>query len=676
MTHDLDPAKAGSSSMAAVGEDPTDRNAAPVLTSAYAGLDPATLTHDELNEVILQERGMRRDENAGNSFCSYVSTWCKSLGLAESDAARLSLGEGFDARLTAVTDNLAERSKSTAKNVRWAARSLKQTFESIRTNGSLALDFHQALKQSLQARGWEAKHLCAAMGWPKGHGSIYNYVSGKAAPRYPQSIALVMRIEKVLELPQNTLVSRAFRRPQLIRLGNHNPIKYRTHQSRRTKSTYALKELPQQFHDFWRELSDWRSQPKLRVNGVTYTPDSPLWARDGSQEKYNANLRRFMGWLTKPKPTKSLSTLTEEERWQAGKGIAEQKILLSHVFDIDLIWEFFDFLRARQHNQKYTQDHMHYAIFLNSLVNHDYAYVKAHPELAALFGKKPMSRPKWIAFTEDIHQKILQLCRDLRKASPKRDVKQRSADEPLQEIFDDADPTALFMQLVEDLIARIPPKNQKTTFAVHLRDIALFKLSIEQPLRAKNLSELEIGSSLIRDNETGLWRVLVPKESMKSHHSKHCHGVRFTLSEETSKAIDRYLAEGRPNLKNANQTRLFFVPGPSGPKPKPSKDGRVAPKYPGVTEEGIYWIVRRRTIEAFGVGQGPNVFRHLLATSILKDHPGYVELAAAKLDNSPDTIRDNYKHITRGDHLARAKNWFAEKQLKHAQTKNLKGRSG
>ena len=359
-----------------------------------------------------------------------------------------------------------------------------------------------------------------------------------------------------------------------------------------------------------------------------------------------------------------------------GKGIAENKILLSHVFDIDLIWEFFDFLRARQHNQKYTQDHMHYAIFLNSLVNHDYAYVKAHPELAALFGKKPMSRPKWIAFTEDIHQKILQLCRDLRKASPARDEKQRSADEPLIEIFQDSDPTALFMQLVDELTARLPPKNQKITRAVHLRDIALISLSIEQPLRAKNLSELEIGSSLIRDDKAGLWRVMVPKENMKNHHSKHCRGVYSTLTENTSKAIDRYLEEGRSSLKFANNTKLFLVPGPSGPKAPRSKNGEEPATRYGVTPEGVYWIIRKRTEDAFGVGLGSNVFRHLLPTSVLKDNPGDIELAAAKLDNSPDTIRDNYKHITRGDHLARAKNWFAEKQLKYAQTQKLKARRG
>jgi hypothetical protein len=229
------------------------------------------------------------------------------------------------------------------------------------------------------------------------------------------------------------------------------------------------------------------------------------------------------------------------------------------------------------------------------------------------------------------------------------------------------------MQAVEELAGRLPPKTQKISRSVHLRDVALMSLDIEQPLRAKNLSELEIGSSLIRDNKTGLWRVLVPKERMKNKHSKHCKGVYSILTEKTSKTIDRYLEEGRPNLKFANKTKLFLVPGPSGPKPPASKTGKEPSSRYGVSPDGVYWIIRRRTEEAFGVGLGSNVFRHLLGTSVLKDNPGDIDQAAAKLDNSPKTLRDNYQHLTRNDHLARARDWFAEKQRKHEETQKLKG---
>jgi hypothetical protein len=675
MTHDLRPANPGEHPMAPQAATSDGRSAATALTSAYAGLDPATITHRELVEILLEEKGWERSRGSGSGLCSYVSTWCKSLGLTPADPSQRSLSHGFDERLTAVTDNLASEKKSLIKNVRWAAKWLRQTYESIRTHGSLSLDFTEALNQALQARGWEAKHLCAAIGWKTGHGSIYGYVAGRQAPRWPQSLALVMRIEKALELPENTLVSRAFRRPQVIRLGNHNPIKYRTHQSRRTKSRYGLKKLPKQFLEFWLKLSDWRTQPKLRVAGKTYIPEFLLWTRDGTQKKYSANVRRFAGWLTRPKPTKPLSAMTEEERWEVGKGMKEKNIRLSHVFNIDLIWEFFEFLRARQHNQKYTQDLKHYVIFLNSLVNHPYSYVKAHPELASLFGKKRMSRPKWVAFTEAIHQRILLLSRDLRKAR-KGTGKQRSSDEPLIEIFNDPDPTELFLQAVDELTRRLPSKIQKITRSVQLRDIALIDIEMEQPLRARNLSELEIGSSLIRDSQSGLWRVLVPKENMKNKHSKYCQGVYCVLTEKTSSAIDRYLEEGRPNLKFANKTKLFLVPGPSGPKPKALETGEMPPDRFGVSPEGVYWIIRRRTEEVFGVGLGSNVFRHLLPTSILKDNPGAIDLCAAKLDNSPNTVRENYQHVKRSDHLAQAKAWYDQKQRKHEEARELKGPRG
>jgi hypothetical protein len=372
-----------------------------------------------------------------------------------------------------------------------------------------------------------------------------------------------------------------------------------------------------------------------------------------------------MGWLNLPKPTTSLSALTAEKRWKVGKGVDVKKIRLSHVFNIDLIWEFFDFLLSRQHNHAYTQDHLHYVIFLNSLVNHEYSFVRAHPELSTLFGMKPMSRPKWIKFSEKIHQQLLQLCRDLRALKP---VKQRSSDEPLIEIFEDDDPTAIFFEMLEDLTARVPAKAHPLSRSVHLRDIALFHLAMEQPLRARNLSELRLGSTLIRDAQSGKWRVLVAKKALKNHYSKHAQAIYQVLSEPASSAIDRYVEEGRPNLQFSKMTDLFLLSGPSGPK--------RMPECFGVPPKGVYWIVRRRTEEAFGLGSGPNVFRHLLATSMLKDHPGDYKGPAAKLSNSPAMIEANYDHLTHKDHLGRADKWYAEKQRKHAETRAKKPRRG
>ena len=664
MTPDNEPASAG----VQPGEIPEIKNkkfesANQALASTYEGLDLSTLTHLELAELIIRERDWTTGDNSsGRTFRSLISTWCKSIGLSLDDPAHRSLAKDFDQRLNAVTDNLAQtKTTTTAKNVRWAASELKRVFDSIWTYGGLPSDFRLALNRAIESKGWKKVDLVRAVEekFQKNYqGLVSGYTTGKIAPKYPQSVVVVERLEKALGLPENTLASRAFKRPRLIKLGNDQDIAYRERHSRLCKLPYGLKELPPQLKSMWTDLVSWKSQPHLRVDGELYVPSS-VWDGPAAPKKYCDNVRRFFGWLVLPKATKPVTELTQEERWTSGKGMNPEQITLKHLFDTDLIWDYCEYLRCRQHKGKFTQDTKHYVIFLNSLVNHPYSFVKAHEGLAPLFGEQPMARTQWVEFVEKIHQRILKLSRDIEKSLPKKHQrKQRNPDEPLKEIISDADPAGYFEQMIEDLEDRIPPQAQAMSRAIHLRDIALFRLSMDVPLRAGNLSELKIGKSLVRGDDN-LWRVYVPIKQLKNRHSVHARNIARTLSEKTSAAIDRYVNEGRPKLKGADETDLFLIAGATGPKRRLPADASAYQLY-GVPPASLYWVVRRRTEEVFGVGQGPNIFRHIIATAILKDD-GSNKMAAAVLNNSERMIEENYSHVTQDDYLRKANEWAEKK---------------
>jgi len=663
MTQDKEPAGAGThpgeaSGITTIGsEDPKQ-----ALRGAYEGLDLSSMTHRQLMDIVIRERGWAEASNAERSFRSWANTWCKNVGLSLDDPAHRSFGKGFEERLTAVTDNLiAEKSKTTVKSVRWAVTELKRTFDSIWTYAGLPSDFHLALSKAIDAKGWKPLDLIHAMNGQTGtmnNWMIYEYLRGTKSPVYPRSLPTVLNLEKALGLPENTLVSRAFKRPKLIKVGNNKKIAYRQSHARRCKSTYALKQLPDQFKQMWIDLIDWRSQPHLRVDGETYVPDN-IWVGPNSPKKYQDNVRRFFGWLVLPKAKKPLKELTEEESWKVGKGMKVEELTLAHLFDVDLVWEYFEFMRCRQHNHSFTQDTKHYGIFLNSLVNHPYSFVKAHSNLAALFGEKPMQRAQWVEFVEAIHVRILKLCRDINKATPKNAKKtQRDAGEPLKEILGAGDPLEYVLLMIEDLEKRIPPASQKQDRAIYLRDIALFRIGVEVPLRAKNFAELEIGTSLVRTDEN-LWRVELPVKAMKNRHSPHARDIFRVLSVEASASIDRYLKEGRPVLRGADETKLFLLIGSSGPKRKLPENPTDYDRY-GVRPASLYWVVRDRTEDAFGVGQGANAFRHIVATSILKD-TGVTQQAAAALNNSAKMIEETYSHVVQDDYLHKNKSWFEEK---------------
>jgi len=368
-----------------------------------------------------------------------------------------------------------------------------------------------------------------------------------------------------------------------------------------------------------------------------------------------------MGWLCLPAPTKLLHELSVDERWQCGKGMDEKDITLAHWTNLDLVWEFTEFLRERQHNKAFTQDHLHFLIFLNSLVNHPYSFFKAHDKLAPIYGQS-LKGDDWVNYVEtSMHQPLLKMCSQIKKVI-EFNVKQRSPDEPLRAVFADEDPMLVLLQMVNRMEGDVPPPAQKKMRAIYLRDIALFRMELEVPLRVGNLAMLKVNKNLRRDEVTGLWTVLVPKAVQKNHQSVHAYNIDRTYSEVTSKAIDRYLAEGRPHLRGADETDWLFLGQGTGRKRK---------KEPGkceyhVSEAALYWVVRGRTQQYFGGnGVGTNLFRHLLATAVLKDDASQIETASAVLNNSPDTIRRNYKHLTQNDGLRLADAWRARQDQKY-----------
>lgn len=220
----------------------------------------------------------------------------------------------------------------------------------------------------------------------------------------------------------------------------------------------------------------------------------------------------------------------------------------------------------------------------------------------------------------------------------------------------------LIMKLVQCMGENLAPATQRQTYAAQLRDIAMFSMCLDVPLRARNLSELRIGKNLIRNVATGLWVLAVPKVSLKNHHSPYAYDIDREYSKPTSLSMDRYVQEARVLLGGASETDWFFLTTASGPKRV--LKGNDCPYQ--MVPNSIYWAVRTRTEQYFGAGcgTGPNFFRHLLATSILKDDPSQVEIAAAVLNNAPDTIRTNYKHLTQKDGLRTAATWQAAQQAK------------
>jgi hypothetical protein len=664
--------------------------APPSVGELFDGVDTAAITHRDLIEIVIRERAWAPKGQSARNFRSSIGIWCRQNRKMVSDPACLTLDDRFEERLSRVTDALkpsGSKGRHSSRNVRWAAVDLKRLFDIARVHGNLPSGFVETLRKLMTARGWVGKGAAERVGeamhekfGQKGtsedarHSSrryaqlIYNYLARRNSPYLRNSFTFVRQLEELFELEEDTLCRRAFPRTDLIIAANDQPIPYREHQKLLIELDYSLGKMPPQFDPVWERIVEWRKTKVVTISpGERKDQRKAHWTSDETVKRYKNLLLMYFGFLTLPAPpidprTKSalpLFKLTQRKRWMTGKGMKVNNLTLAHWVDVDLIWAFIEFQRERQCEKKYTRSHVALPILLNSFLNHDYSFIRANRDLAPLMGQPMMSRDQWDAYIKPLAKAMVKLKFDVLRQLKENPAASRSPDEPLKKIFSDVDPMKYFFELI-DRMTTLPPKSQGHTRALWVRDLAMFRMNIEVPLRKKNWRSLIVGRHLARNNDTGLWHVFVPKCELKNHHSKHAEDISRVYSPETSAVMDQYWNEERKLLRKPEASSLFFLRGNIGKlKENLSPDETDPSLLYGVDPFGP---VQHRLIQFFGVGLGPNVFRHLLATSVLKDDSSQEKEAAAILNNSVGMIQDNYQHITQQDLLRTTDSWAEAKR--------------
>lgn len=627
---------------------------------------PKVLSHLELLNILAAERGWDQKSTDYRSIKSHLKAWCSFCDKTLESPGFETLSSGVAPRLAAFTESKAADNKRNVKNLRWVVTDVKRIYDSLQADDKLPADFTGALNALMDAAGWKIGDLLGAMdahkyGANENKGSsVRALVQGTTNPMAGRrgSRELVALLETTFGVATGTLGKRAFKDGGVIQLGTTKAIAYRDAQSKRSQFPYALKELPAQLEPWWKDVVYWRSQPYLMVKGERFAHKAgTYWKKPQTAGKYKFNLLRYLGWMTLPLPTKPAYEMTQDDFWSTGKGMKQEDITVAHVLDLQLFWEFLEFLRLRQHNQVFTFEHKHFLIFLNSLVNAPYSYFKAHPAWAPVFGQDAAG---WVDFVEaKLHQPLLKMSRDLTKMISTE--KQRDSDDPLATVYKDHDPMVLLTEMVTRMKADLAPRTQKQRRAAQLRDIAMFQMELEVPLRAENMSFMFLDKHLERDKVTGLWHLFVPKAELKNADSAHAHDIDRTYSQETSLDIDRYVNEGRPMLRGHDENRLFLLTTASGPKRKRSWRHSCYE----INAMSLYNVISLRVMKYFGIGVGANLFRHLNATAALKDNRGNVEVAAAILNNAPGTIRTTYSHMTQADDLRKADALIAKRAANH-----------
>ena len=626
-----------------------------------------SITHAVVVERFVQEN-YPDNPKAAKEFRSNCKAWCLRVGSSLDAPAEDTLGSSYPSRLKNFLELLNRTNPGKAragKNVRTAAAKMQATYEAMLASQDLPTDFNAAFRLAMDAKGIQPIQLIRILyeryfraerkNW---YGSqIYGFYNGTAGPGKSwrgDSKLLLQRCEVVLGLDPDTLVSRAYRTVKPVALGTFTGIPYRQARSDQWASTYALRHLPPRIESIFKDYTAHRHQREHLIDGQYVLVEArSLWTRPATQLKHKKEYQRFFGWLCLPSSEKAPNQLTDQQRWGTGMGLRPQDLRMAHMFDLRLVGGFLEFLRFRQHNHVFTKSHVAFLEQINSWVSMPYSFLTMHPELADDFGLvNSGSLADWRALTEELHQAVLKLMRSVRRMA---ETGQRSADEPLKHVMAHQAPYALFLTMLQRLEEAPPLRANTQTWSVWARDVAMLRMESEVPLRPRNIAELTLERNVKRDPQTGLWRVFIPKSDLKNFYSGHAEDINRQYSEVTSQALDRYVNEARCHLTGATESDWLFLGPASGRR---SNQQYVASVGHQLSTDSIHRVSTKHLTTYFGEAQGITIFRHVITTSILKDDATQVDAAAAVLNNSPNTVRANYKHLTQSDGLRHAATWF------------------
>lgn len=630
------------------------------------------ITHALVIETVLDEQFDDMNHASGKVFKYSAAAWCRAQGVALEDAAERTLGDAFEScmqRYQTMLERSDPDNNRAGKNVRTAARKMNAAYLALLASQDLPADFNAAFKSAMDAKGLAPKDLQQILktryfadkpNWRAP--SLYLFYNGTGGPGESwkgDSRFLLTCCEEILGLSPGTLISRGYPVMKPILTAPPKVIGYRQSRSLMHSESYALKQLPLRIARIFNDYVEWRHQKVVLVNGQTIAVEPrSIWTSASTVSLHRTWLLRYLGWLSMPTADRPLSELTPEQRWRVGEGLDPDELTMAHVVDLRRIWKFIEYLRFRQHNQALSRTHSNILMAVNSYYSMPYSYLVAHPELASEFGlEPPLSAEQWKVTLEERHQLTINMIRTVERSIG--NTRQRSPDEPLRHLMEDEAPYALVLRMIDQMEQSPPLKANVQSWSVWARDVALFRMEAEVPLRAKNVVQLTIGKHLTKEPTTGQWHVNIRREELKNLSSKHAHDISRTYSTTTSAAMDRYVDEARPNFVGYGVSNYFFLGPASGKRANLEFSARNNFR---ISSDTIADAVEKYLKRYFGESQGTNFFRHVIATSILKDDPTQVEMASAVLNNSPDAIKQNYRHLTQSDGLRNAQGWI-EKQV-------------
>ncbi len=233
----------------------------------------------------------------------------------------------------------------------------------------------------------------------------------------------------------------------------------------------------------------------------------------------------------------------------------------------------------------------------------------------------------------------------------------RDPTERLAAVLHDEFPLKKLLEFVESLERCCPPPAHHRDYCAWIRDVTLCRLMLSNPIRASQYAAMtfrEDGRGNLLRVGPGRYRLRFEPEDFKNEKGAAGKPYEVDVDDSVAPWIDRYLAESRPHLVDAESTDRFFLAAVVGPrKHKAFLTEQGLEQQRGWSAHGILDRIKKLTatyIEGCP-GFGPHAFRHIIATDHLRRHPGDYLTVATLLHDKLETVLKSYAHLRPADGL-------------------------
>ncbi len=190
---------------------------------------------------------------------------------------------------------------------------------------------------------------------------------------------------------------------------------------------------------------------------------------------------------------------------------------------------------------------------------------------------------------------------------------------------------AVGLRLMADAEKPGTPRRQ----ACQCRDGLVIAFLAARPLRRRNLADLRLGHSLVRQGSD--WWIDIPGPETKTGTP-----IRMPLSEALSAAVDHYLAVHRPVLA---KRRGYW-------RQEPGAALWLSSHGSPMTEPALYDRIVRATRAALGRPVNPHLFLDCAATTLANEDPDHVRIAAPLLGHTTFATTERFYNQARSRQAA------------------------